>query len=62
MEIKIFTGAPHVVEKSVNRFARDVKVADAKVSSYILNEKLQVTVLVLYEGKAPDHAAGPGLM
>ena len=62
MPIKIFTGVDYIVEKSINKFIKDVKVLDIKISSHVNNEKPQVSVLIHYEGNAPEHAAGPGLL
>ncbi len=62
MPVKIFSGVDYVVERSVNRFAKDVKVVDVRISTHVHGDKPQVTVLVLYEGTPPAHAAGPGLV
>ena len=62
MPVKIFSGVDYIVEKSVNKFIKDVKVIDMKISSHVHNEKPQISVLIHYEGDAPDHAASPGLL
>lgn len=62
MPVKIFSGVDYIVEKSVNRFVKDVKVLDIRISSHVHNEKPQVSVIIHYEGEGPDHAAAPGLL
>ncbi len=62
MPVKIFSGVDHIVEKSVNKFIKDVTVVDIRISSHVNNEKPQITVLIHYTGDAPDHASGPGLL
>jgi len=63
MPVKIFSGVEHVVEKSINNFIKDFKVIDIKITSHLNNnEKSQIFVLILYEGAAPSHSAGPGLL
>ncbi|MDX1533059.1 MAG: hypothetical protein R3230_02505 [Nitrosopumilaceae archaeon] len=62
MPVKIFSGVDYIVEKSINKFIKDVKVLDIQISSHVHNEKPQVSVIIHYEGNAPDHAAGPGLL
>lgn len=62
MPVKIFSGVDYVVEKSINRFIKNVKVLDIRISSHVHNEKPQVSVILLYEGSTPDHASGPGLL
>ena len=63
MPVKIFSGVDYIVEKSVNRFVKDVRVVDVRVSSHAHKDTSRVTVLVLYEGgeNLPPHASGPGL-
>ena len=62
MPVKIFSGVDYIVEKSVNKFIKDIKVIDMQISSHVHNEKPQISVLIHYEGDAPDHAASPGLL
>ena len=63
MPVKIFSGVEYIVEKSVNDFIKNVKVIDIKITSHLnKNEKSQVFVLIHYEGEAPSHSAGPGLL
>ena len=63
MPVKIFSGADHIVEKSVNDFIKNLKVIDIQISSHLnKNEKSVVTVLIHYEGAPPGHSAGPGLL
>lgn len=63
MPVKIFSGVDYIVEKSVNRFVKDVRVVDVRVSSHSHKDSSRVTVLILYEGGEglPAHASGPGL-
>ena len=61
MPVKIFSGVDYIVEKSVNKFIKEVKVVDIKISSHVHNEKPQISVLIHYEGSTPEHAASPGL-
>ena len=63
MPVKIFSGADHIVEKSVNDFIKDLKVVDIQITSHLnKNEKSQVFVLIHYEGESPSHSTGPGLL
>ena len=62
MPVKIFSGVDYIVEKSINKFIKDVKVIDIQISSHVHNDKPQVSVLILYEGDPPAHATGPGLL
>ncbi len=60
MKVKIFSGVDYIVEKSVNKFIKDVTVIDMKISSHVHNEKPQISVLIQYEGTPPAHASAPG--
>ncbi len=62
MPVKIFSGVDYIVEKSVNKFIKDVQVLDIRISSHVHNEKPQVSVIIRYKGSPPDHAAGPGFL
>ena len=42
MPVKIFSGVDYIVEKSINKFIKDVKVLDIQISSHVHNEKPQV--------------------
>ena len=62
MPVKIFSGVDYIVEKSINKFIRNVRVIDVHISSHVHNEKPQVSVIIRYEGTPPDHASAPGLL
>ena len=62
MPVKIFSGVDYIVEKSVNRFIKGMKILDIQITSHIHNDKVQITVLIHYEGETPAHASGPRLL
>jgi len=63
MPVKIFSGVEYIVEKSVNQFIKDVKILDIRITSHLnKNGTSQVFVLIHYEGQAPSHSTGPGLL